>query len=70
MLPSPILSPDFGVVMLDLPFFLCARIGCIKYVESDFFLILQLKVRKHEFHDEIWYLAPIIQILMDKRGLY
>jgi len=27
-------------------------------------------VRKHEFHDELWYLAPIIQILMDKRGLY
>jgi len=27
-------------------------------------------VRKHEFHDEMWYLALIIQILMDKRGLY
>jgi hypothetical protein len=37
-------------------------------VGSNFFLILQLKVRKHEFYDEMWYLAPVVQILMDKRG--
>jgi len=61
MLPS-IRSPDYGVVMLYLSFFLCARIGCIKYVGSNFVLILKLKARKYEFHDEMWYLAPVIQI--------